>query len=201
MTTTAGRKTKLTCSFSYYRSKGTTSLPRRWRRDTVHRREFLRSLANWKKKHNLCLFLYTSYYHIYTTSQPKGTTSPQPILIDDNGTPATWTLVLFQQVIDRQDRTRAEGRFSFYWNHWRYSLNRNTPTTTGQGLVATTTCLVGYTPLRLQTLQDTQERDTSHDTSQETDFASHLVFASHLDIQDYSHQDYRTSRTTNHRGH
>ena len=85
-----------------------------------------RSLANpsQPEKHNLCLSISYSYtYHIYTTSQPKGTTSPQPILIDDNGTPATWTLVLFQQVIDRQDRTRAEGRFSFYWNHWRYTLN------------------------------------------------------------------------------
>ena len=51
--------------FSYYRSKGTASLPLETRshRTTCERREFLRSLANWKKKHNLCLFLYTSLPH------------------------------------------------------------------------------------------------------------------------------------------
>jgi len=35
---------------------------------------------------------------------PEGTTSLQSAT-DDNGTPATWTLVLFQQAIDRQDQT------------------------------------------------------------------------------------------------
>jgi len=43
---------------------------------------------------------------------PERTTSLQSAT-DDNGTPATWTLVLFQQAIDRQDRTlQTEGRFS-----------------------------------------------------------------------------------------
>ena len=66
----------------------------------------------------------TPYTH--TSSQPEGTTtlpSLQSILIDDNGTPATWTLgLVFQQAIDRQDRTQVEGRFN-YWNHWRYTLD------------------------------------------------------------------------------
>ena len=42
-------------------------------------------------------------------------------------------------------------------------------------------------------MNDDKPKGSSQDTSQRT---SHLVFASHLDIQDYSHQDYRTSRTT-----
>jgi len=33
------------------------------------------------------------------------TTSLQSASTDDNGTPATWTLISFQRVIDRQDRT------------------------------------------------------------------------------------------------
>ena len=52
---------------------------------------------------------------------------------------------MFQQAIDRQDRTLQSRRtLQLYWNHWRYSLyHRNTPTT-GQGLIAPAmTCLVG----------------------------------------------------------
>jgi len=76
----------------------------------------------------------TPYTH--TSSQPEGTTtlpSLQSILIDDNGTPATWTLgLVFQQAIDRQDRTQVEGRFN-YWNHWRYTLDTGISPTPGQG--------------------------------------------------------------------
>ena len=96
----------------YYRSKGTSSLPR-WRRGTPLRethRLFDRISQN-RKKHTFCLSTLTHH----TSSQPEGTTtipSLQPILIDDNGTPVTWTLVLFQQAIDRQDRIQTEGRFS-----------------------------------------------------------------------------------------
>ena len=90
--------------FSYYhhRSKG-TSLPR-WRRGTVHRQEILRSLAKLEEAQVVPPF----HTPTTTSSQPEGTTtlpSLQPILIDDNGTLATWTLVLFQQATDRQDRT------------------------------------------------------------------------------------------------
>ena len=70
--------------------------------------------------------------------KPEGTTLPslQPILIDDNGTPATWTLVLFQQAIDRQDRIlQTEGRFSLLELLEIQPYQRNTPTT-GQGLIA-----------------------------------------------------------------
>ena len=65
---------------------------------------------------------------------PEGTTLPslQPILIDDNGTPATWTFgLVFQQATDRQDRTQqTEGRFSLLELHWRYHdslVYRNPP--------------------------------------------------------------------------
>ena len=105
--------------------------------------------------------LASPYHYYYTMSTRKERRSLQPILIDDNGTPATWTFgLVFQQAIDRQDRTLLQSRrtLQLYWNHRRYTLNRNPPTTTGQGLVATTTCLVGYTPLRLHTLQDTPTR-------------------------------------------
>ena len=47
-------------------------------------------------------------------------------------------------------------------------------------------------------MNDDKPKGSSHDTSQETtDFASHLVFASHLDIQDYTgHQDYQPPTLT-----
>jgi len=88
---------------------------------TCERHSSFARQTEWKK-HKLCLcFPYT-----HTSSQPEGTTtlpSLQSILIDDNGTPATWTLgLVFQQAIDRQDRTQVEGRFN-YWNHWRYTLD------------------------------------------------------------------------------
>ena len=120
MATTRPLYTKLTCSSYYHRSKGTTSLPRR-RRGTQHReRPIVRSQTG---RSTSCAFPPTT---TSTPSQPEGTTtlpSLQSILIDDNGTPATWTLgLVFQQAIDRQDRTQVEGRFN-YWNHWRYTLD------------------------------------------------------------------------------
>jgi len=66
----------------------------------------IRSLANWKK-HNLCLSIYYTIYN-YNYIVATGRTDDKPTVslrTDDNGTPATWTLVLFQQAIDRQDRT------------------------------------------------------------------------------------------------
>jgi len=45
-------------------------------------------------------------------------------------------------------------------------------------------------------MNDDKPKGSSHDTSQETtDFASR-AFASHLDIQDYSHQDYQPPTLT-----
>ena len=130
--TTAVHQVNLPFSY-YHRSKG-TSLPRRRRGANVHTRRvrFVHS-PNWKK-HKLCLCFPYHYNHIVATGRNDDTTKPTVYYTDDNGTPATWTLVLFQQAIDRQDRTPAEGRFSS-WNHWRHSLHRNSPTT-GQGLVA-----------------------------------------------------------------
>jgi len=40
-----------------------------------------------------------------TSSQPTMERRSLQSATDDNGAPATWTLVLFQQAIDRQDRT------------------------------------------------------------------------------------------------
>ena len=140
--------TQVNLPFSYYRSnKGTSSSLPRYRRRGITTCErpsssFARQ-TKWKK-HKLCLSIHQPHLHV----NPKGTTSLQSTT-DDNGTPATWTLVLFQQAIDPQDRTQVEGRFN-YWNHWRYNLHRNPPTT-GQGLIVPAmTCLVGHQiPLRL----------------------------------------------------
>ena len=69
-------------------------------------RETLRSLAKVEEA-QVVPFLSTS--PTTTPTSPcrnrKERQSLQSILIDDNGTPATWTLVLFQQATDRQDRT------------------------------------------------------------------------------------------------
>ena len=106
----AAPNTKLTsCSFSYYRREGTTSLPRR-RRGTTDARD---SFARQPKPTGEAQLV---PFHTTTTtpksSQPEGPTTSLQSATDDNGTPATWTLVLFQQAIDRQDRTQTEGRFS-----------------------------------------------------------------------------------------
>ena len=67
----------------------------------------IRSLANWKK-HNLCLSIYYTIYN-YNYIVATGRTDDKPTVslrTDDNGTPATWTFgLVFQQAIDRQDRT------------------------------------------------------------------------------------------------
>ena len=54
------------------------------------------------------------------------------------------------------------------------------------------TCLVGHPPIEATPApaEEPRRRDTSQDTSQE------IVFASHLDIQDYSHQDYQPPTLT-----
>ena len=104
-------ETKLTCP-----SPTTTTGARGPRFHTNRRRGFdipeTSSLAKLNGRSTSCAsfpYYYTVYY-INTTSQPKGTTSLQSILIDDNGTPATWTLgLVFQQAIDRQDRTTDWG--------------------------------------------------------------------------------------------
>ena len=111
MATTRPSYTKLTCP-SPTTTTGARGLPRfhnRRRGANVHTRRvrFVRSqLAKPNEKAHLVPF------HTPTSSQPEGPTTSllQPILIDDNGTPATWTLVLFQQAIDRQDRTLQSRR-------------------------------------------------------------------------------------------
>ena len=109
--------TQVNLPFSYHyhhrRSKGTSLPLPETRYCMTTRDEPATRQPKPNEKHTFCLFISYYYTHIYNTSQPKGTTSLQSILIDDNGTPATWTLVLFQQAIDRQDRTPVEGRFNY----------------------------------------------------------------------------------------
>jgi len=75
----------------------------------------LRSLAKLEEAQVVPL----AFPYTHTSSQPKGTTKPTVSLCtDDNGTPVTWTLVLFQQAIDRQDRTLQSRRtLQLYWNY------------------------------------------------------------------------------------
>jgi len=130
---------KLTYFFSYYRSKG-TSIPHYWRRGTTvrHARDhsFVRSPNRMEEAQVVPFAFHTTTPTTTSTSCSRKERQSLQSTTDDNGTPATWTLVLFQQAIDRQDRTRAEGRFS-YWKycgnpttHWRYQYSlvyRNTP--------------------------------------------------------------------------
>ena len=89
--------TKLTYSFSYYRSKG-TSLPPETRYRTQTRDPSFARQTEWKK-HKLCLL--SIHPHIVATERNDEAYS----LLTTMEAPATWTLVLFQQAIDRQDRT------------------------------------------------------------------------------------------------
>ena len=90
-------------------------------------REALRSLANWKS--TSCAFSLSILLQLHPSSQPEGTTNTKPTAYfyrrQWNPCHMDFGLV-FQQATDRQDRTSAEGRFS-YWNHWRYTLNRTLP--------------------------------------------------------------------------
>ena len=123
--------TKLTCP-SPTTTTGARGLPLastpETRSQCTHKTSSLRSLAKLEEAQVV------PFHTIATTSsQPEGpTTSLQPILIDDNGTPATWTFgLVFQQATDRQDRTQqTEGRFSLLELHWRYHdslVYRNPP--------------------------------------------------------------------------
>jgi len=98
---------------SYYRSKG-TSLPHQLETRSHTTCERHSSFAC-KLEEAQVVPLLSILLQLHPSSQPEGTTTlPRSLqsATDNNGTPATWTLVLFQQVIDRQDRTQTEGRFS-----------------------------------------------------------------------------------------
>ena len=102
--------TKLTCPSPTTTGARGPRFHTNWTRGAIrHARDTLRLLAKPNGRSTSCAFA----FHTHTpTCQPERTTSLQSAYTDDNGTPATWTLVLFQQAIDRQDRTQTEGRFS-----------------------------------------------------------------------------------------
>ena len=99
--------TKLTClPFSYHyhhRSKGTTSLPRCWRRGATTRETSLQ-LANSlnRKKHKLCLLS----IHPHIVAAYYGMTKPTVCFYRRQWNPCHMDFgLVFQQAIDRQDRT------------------------------------------------------------------------------------------------
>ena len=125
MATTRPLYTKLTCPTH---TTGARGLPRFHgvgdEEPPYDMRETLRSLANWKK-HKLCLLSIPLELHLLQRLSER-TTSLQSAT-DNNGTPATWTLVLFQQAIDRQDRIlQTEGRFSLQ-EPLEYTLDTGIP--------------------------------------------------------------------------
>ena len=115
--------------FSYHyhhrRSKG-TSLPHQLetKSHTICERLIVHS-PNWKK-HKLCLLPF-HHPHLHVATERNDVAYSLLLATDDNGTPATWTLgLVFQQAIDRRDRTLLQSRrtLQLYWNHWRHSLHR-----------------------------------------------------------------------------
>jgi len=126
--------TKLTCfPFSYYRSKGTTSLPRCWRRGATTR-ETSSQLANSlnRKKHKLCLSI------SYTTLQPKGTTSLQSLSVQTTMEPLPHGLLVLSSSKPLTGRTGHQLR------------DASAPGTTGD------TALTGTLPLL-------PDKDSSYD--------------------------------------
>ena len=106
--------TKLTCPSP---TTGARGLPPRFhtnrRRGTVHQGERLVRSPK-PGKSTSC----ASFPHPHRCNR-KERRSLQSASTDDNGTPATWTLgLVFQQAIDRQDRTLQSPRtLQLYWNY------------------------------------------------------------------------------------
>jgi len=90
--------TKLTCPSPITGARG---LPRFHAGDEAHHCE--RLVQSQTGEAQVVSFSFPYYYN--PSSQPEGPTRSLQSTTDDNGTPATWTLVLFQQAMDRQDRT------------------------------------------------------------------------------------------------
>ena len=126
-------KTKLTCSFSYYRSKGTSSSLPRWRRGTPLRETlFVRSQTGEAQVVPFHLLL---QLHRHNRKDRRQAYSLSLYRRQWNPCHMDFGLV-FQQAIDRQDRIlQTEGRFSLLELLEIQPYQRNTPTT-GQGLVA-----------------------------------------------------------------
>ena len=128
-------ETKLTClPLPYYRREGTTLLPR-WRRGIVpHARNPHRLLANSPTgKSTPCAFP-----HLHRCNR-KERRQAHSLLLQTTMEPLPHGQfgLVFQQAIDRQDRTQAEGRFSSTGTTLELSLQPGIQKySTGQGLVA-----------------------------------------------------------------
>ena len=118
--------------------------------------------------------------HLHRRNRKDRRQAPTTVSLrtDDNGTPATWTLVLSSSK-PLTGRTGLQSRrtLQLYWNHRRYhSLNRNTlPLPDKDSSQQQTTCLVGTPPLRLLLLLQRNHDETSREEarySQEQTFAS-----------------------------
>jgi len=139
-----------------------------------------RSLANWKK-HKLCLSIYyynTTYKQLHRCNRKERWCSLQSILIDDNGTPATWTMVLSSSkpLTGRTGhQLRDASATGTTWRH-HYSLYHRNTLPDKDSSQDDMPCR-HPPPLRLH-LQDTPTRHLARHLA--GDFASHLlVFASH----------------------
>jgi len=189
--------TQVNLPFSYYhhRSKGTTSLPPETRYSTTTERSTLCA----RKPEEAQVVPFHTTTTTPTCLPERTTTSLQSIPIDDNGTPATWTLVLSQQATDRQDRIQTEGRFSLLelleiqpvpqeYSHYRTRTHRTT----------SMTCLVG-TPSIEATPCCTAGHHLTSTPRRTTNFASQLRQPSHRTWTFKTTVIKTRSRTTNHR--
>jgi len=191
--TPAGNQVNL--PFSYYRNKGTIVLASTLETRYRTLRENLRSLANWKK-HKLCLLLSIHLLQLHVAT--KRNDVAYSLLLQTTMEPLPHGLLVLSSSKPLTGRTgyyRLRDA-SVYWNYRRYTLNRTLPLQPDKD-----SSYIDDMPCWLHSIEaSTPCRTPSHKRHLAGDFASQLrVFASHLDIQDYSHQDYQTSRTTNHR--
>jgi len=133
-----------------------------WRRGTTCERSFVRSSQTRQtnsEKAQLVPFHLTHLLHLllHPHVNPKGRQAYYSLSTTMEA-PATWTLVLFQQAIDRQDWTQVEGCFS-YCNHgditaWQQECSHYRTRTRPM-----TTCLVGHQNPIEATLQERRQAE------------------------------------------
>jgi len=106
--------------------------------------------------------------HLHRRNRKDRRQAPTTVSLrtDDNGTPATWTLVLSSSK-PLTGRTGLQSRrtLQLYWNHRRYhSLNRNTlPLPDKDSSQQQTTCLVGHPSIEATTHPAGHNTDTSQE--------------------------------------
>ena len=177
--------------FSYSRSKGTSPPPHQpeTRSHTTRERLFVRSP---NRKSTSCAFYLFAFHllHLHTPSQPKGTTtlpSLQSLFVQTTMEPlphGLWSCSS-KPLTGRTGHYRAEGRFSSTGTTGGdTTASTGISPTTGQGLVATTTCLVGTPSIEATTTSAPATGTTRHHLANQP--CRRLRIAHPLDTNDIS---------------